>query len=165
MIEVLKQALECGSFPQGSGIIHDLKKLIAELESQNIKQITVKDFIRIADGKEDMVGTPIIWAQWPNGNTHLPQRTEQEPVAYINVEERKLEWAKPMSWNTPTTVNLPKIPLYTHLPQCTWVGLTDEEIEERQEEFEEIEDMPFSQNDWLWFYTRAIEAKLKEKNT
>ena len=51
------------------------------------------------------------------------------------------------------------------IEQRTWVGLTDEEIEERQEEFEEIEDMPFSQNDWLWFYTRAIEAKLKEKNT
>jgi hypothetical protein len=34
MIEVLKQALEHGSFPQGSGIIHDLKKAIAELESQ-----------------------------------------------------------------------------------------------------------------------------------
>ena len=55
------------------------------------------------------------------------------------------------------------IPVYTHPKD--WVGLTDDEIEERQEEFEEIEDMPFSQNDWLWFYTRAIEAKLKEKNT
>jgi len=50
------------------------------------------------------------------------------------------------------------------IEQRTWVGLTADEIEERQEEFEEIEDMPFSQNDWLWFYTRAIEAKLKEKN-
>jgi hypothetical protein len=39
---------------------------------------------------------------------------EQEPVAYINVEERKLEWAKPISWNTPTTVKLERIPLYTH---------------------------------------------------
>ena len=38
---------------------------------------------------------------------------EQEPVAYINVEERKLEWAKPMSWNTPTVVKLERIPLYT----------------------------------------------------
>ena len=38
---------------------------------------------------------------------------EQEPVAYINVEERKLEWAKPISWNTPTTVKLERIPLYT----------------------------------------------------
>ena len=38
---------------------------------------------------------------------------EQEPVAYINVEERKLEWAKPISWNTPTVVKLERIPLYT----------------------------------------------------
>ena len=42
-----------------------------------------------------------------------PQRTKQEPVAYINVEERKLEWAKPMNWNTPTVVKLERIPLYT----------------------------------------------------
>ena len=44
----------------------------------------------------------------------LQLKQEQEPVAYINVEERKLEWAKPMSWNTPTTVKLERIPLYTH---------------------------------------------------
>jgi len=40
--------------------------------------------------------------------------TKDEPVAYINVEQRKLEWAKPIVWETPTVVNLPKIPLYTH---------------------------------------------------
>jgi len=51
---------------------------------------------------------------------------EQEPVAYINVEQRKLEWAKYMSWDTPTVVNLPKIPLYTTPPQRK--PLTDEEI-------------------------------------
>ena len=39
-----------------------------------------------------------------------------------------------------------------------WVGLTNEEREE-------IENRPFSQNDWLWSYACAIEAKLKEKNT
>jgi len=47
-----------------------------------------------------------------------------EPVAYINVEERKLEWAKPMTWHTPTIAQMDKIPLYTH-PAKT---LTDEEI-------------------------------------
>ena len=47
--------------------------------------------------------------------------------------------------------------LYTTPQQRPWVGLTEEEREE-------IENRPFSQNDWLWFYTRAIEAKLKEKN-
>ena len=55
---------------------------------------------------------------------------EQKPVAYINVEERKLEWAyKYMSWDTPTVINLPKIPLYTEPPQRTWIGLTLDEIE------------------------------------
>jgi hypothetical protein len=29
---------------------------------------------------------------------------EPEPVAYINVEERELEWATPIKWETPTTV-------------------------------------------------------------
>jgi hypothetical protein len=47
-----------------------------------------------------------------------------EPVAYINVEERKLEWAKPTAWHTPTIAQMEKIPLYTH-PAKT---LTDEEI-------------------------------------
>ena len=37
-----------------------------------------------------------------------------EPVAYINVEERKLEWAKPMTWHTPIIAQMDKIPLYTH---------------------------------------------------
>jgi hypothetical protein len=39
---------------------------------------------------------------------------KDEPVAYINVEERKLEWAKPMTWHTPTIAQMDKIPLYTH---------------------------------------------------
>jgi len=47
-----------------------------------------------------------------------------EPVAYINVEERKLEWAKPTTWHTPTIAQMDKIPLYTY-PAKT---LTDEEI-------------------------------------
>jgi hypothetical protein len=42
-----------------------------------------------------------------------------EPVAFINVEKRSLEWVKPISWHTPTTVNLPNIPLYTTPPQRT----------------------------------------------
>ena len=53
---------------------------------------------------------------------------EQEPVAYINVEQHKLEWAKYMSWYTPTVVNLPKIPLYTTPPNREWVGLTNDEV-------------------------------------
>jgi hypothetical protein len=47
-----------------------------------------------------------------------------KPVAYINVEERKLEWAEPITWHTPTIAQMDKIPLYTY-PAKT---LTDEEI-------------------------------------
>ena len=47
-----------------------------------------------------------------------------EPVAYINVEERRLQWAGPVKWNTPTIAKLDKIPLYTHPVK----ELTDEEI-------------------------------------
>ena len=44
----------------------------------------------------------------------LGQEIEQEPVAYINVEKRRLEFAEPMVWHTPTIVKLERIPLYTH---------------------------------------------------
>jgi hypothetical protein len=78
--------------------------------------------------------------------------TEQEPVAFINVEKRKLEWAKLTLWHTPTTVNLPKIPLYTAPPKREWVGLTDED------------EIPWDGVDAKSF-ARAVEAKLREKNT
>jgi hypothetical protein len=45
------------------------------------------------------------WPLWSG----LPQ---PEPVAYINVEERKLEWATPIKWETPTVAKMGKVPLY-----------------------------------------------------
>jgi len=110
--------------------------------------------------------------------------TKEEPVAYINVEQRKLEWAKPIVWETPTVANLPKIPLYTTLQQgcaecgndggyafyclaCAekffgkgkeWVRLTNEQIEEIWG------NTPMMLNSHKVF-AKAIEAKLKEKNT
>jgi hypothetical protein len=54
MIEVLKQSLEHGSFPQGSGIIHDLKKAIAELESQE------PDVVRLSNGTFDVIGSRLV---------------------------------------------------------------------------------------------------------
>jgi hypothetical protein len=80
--------------------------------------------------------------------------TKDEPVAYINVEERKLEWAnKFITWETPTVVNLPKIPLYT-TPQRTWIGLTGEEKYK-------LFHSPLP----LMALIEEIEYKLKQKNT
>ena len=79
-----------------------------------------------------------------------------QPVAFINVEKQKLEWAKLTSWHTPTIVNLPKIPLYTAPPK-QWVGLTDRDIDEcyfaaRRPDFD------------IWAFAEEIEERLKEKN-
>jgi len=109
------------------------------------------------------------------------EEEQDEPVAYINVEQRKLEWAKYTSWETATVVNLPKIPLYTTPQQgcdecganggyalyclsCAekfignkeWVGLTEDEIYK----------IAFQLEGEHWKkISNAIEAKLKEKNT
>ena len=86
----------------------------------------------------------------------LVKQEKGEPVAYINIEKRRLEWAYDyMSWDTPTVVNLPRIPLYTTPQQRTWVGLTDEEIYALESATDTLE---FPQT------VRAIEAKLKTLN-
>jgi hypothetical protein len=78
-----------------------------------------------------------------------------KPVAYINVEERKLEWAEPITWHTPTIAQMEKIPLYTY-PAKT---LTDEEIDDiasmcSVNEKDQINDREFA---------RAILKKASEK--
>jgi hypothetical protein len=83
---------------------------------------------------------------------------KDEPVAYINVEQRKLEWAKYVSWDTPTVVNLPKIPLYITPPQRTWVGLIEEDLKPLCDEWRIV------YGAWAEDFARAIEAKLRSKN-
>ena len=89
------------------------------------------------------------------GKQAIAELESQEPFAYVNVEMRRLEFATDyVKWDTPTTIKLDKIPLYTHLPQRTWVGLTDDEHC----------DIWYKESlDWME-YGKAIEAKLKQKN-
>jgi hypothetical protein len=84
--------------------------------------------------------------------------TEQEPVAFINVEKQKLEWAKLTSWHTPTIVNLPKIPLYTAPPKKEWVGLTDDDVSYFRYQATFCDEFDAA------FMAELIEKDLKEKN-
>ena len=52
--------------------------------------------------------------------------------------------------------NIPPLPLYTAPPQRKWQGLTDEEIHSTDR---------YEEDRKLYCFARAIEAKLKEKNT
>ena len=94
--------------------------------------------------------------------TTPPQRTEQEPAAWCTRKEID-DMAKGFSQDVPArAMRIPQsypegsiVKLYTHPPQRTWVGLTDEE-------FESIAKRKPS---WALFdFYRLIEAKLKEKN-
>jgi len=78
----------------------------------------------------------------------------REPIAYINVEKRTLEFAKNIFWHTPTVANLDRIPLFT---QRTGVGLTNEEAREIQT------NMVYGNHSFIKVI-QAIEAKLKQKN-
>ncbi len=63
---------------------------------------------------------------------------------------------EPMAWTNKMSIDVPNQPLYT-APQRTWVGLTDEEVNKLVDD-----------EDWYNFpheFAKAIEAKLKEKNT
>ena len=92
------------------------------------------------------------------------QPAQQEPVAWrVRCTEPQREWV--LMYKRPTTElqfsNMEIQPLYTSPPtlslaQRTWVGLTDEEIDKTHET--KVWDARRS-------YARAIEAKLKEKNT
>ena len=89
-----------------------------------------------------------------SSNNYPPQRTEQEPFCFFYVENGE-EYFAPKGAYVPDNAQ----PLYTTPPQRTWVGLTDEEIK-----------TICSENGWdsSWQslrFARAIEAKLKEKNS
>ena len=86
-----------------------------------------------------------------------PKEPEQEPVAWMRDDEMKAMVSdEKRAWilcGRSELIEDYNKPLYTTPPQRTWVGLTDEEIDEC--------DWGQSERD----HARAIEAKLKEKNT
>jgi hypothetical protein len=84
---------------------------------------------------------------------------EPEPVAYgVLDDDGQIDWTAeyPFS-NEPGWPD--SVPLYTAPPQREWQGLTDEEIKAVYGK-----DLEYQDGDYARF-ARAIEAKLKEKNT
>jgi hypothetical protein len=72
----------------------------------------------------------------------------QEPFGYFRYDIRLDAWVQSRDSNQGAA-------FYTHPPQRTWVGLTDEEIEDIVEDCDGIG----------WDVAQAIREKLKEKNT
>jgi hypothetical protein len=87
-----------------------------------------------------------------DGPCHYPyhKEPEQEPVAWMSLNKERLEFSR-----KDTVYGSHTIPLYTTPPQRTWVGLTGEEMDEIWADQKRTGES----------ITRAIETKLKEKNT
>ena len=103
-----------------------------------------------------MHGDPLTYQDQRNDDTikELQARLAQpepEPVAWIS-HNAGLYHGKPDE-------SLNPLPLYTAPPNKKWVGLTDEEYEAMAEDH--VTDCYFDTLE----YAKAIEAKLKEKNT
>ena len=122
MIEVLKQALEAlenvtEDYVKNRQYKHNkamdaLRQAIAKAEKQDEDcqqcggkgcvacdareqepvQVTIKDFVKAVKGKEEIVGRPVYWAQWPNGDTH-PQPKREPPT-----HEDFLNWYDNAIW-------------------------------------------------------------------
>jgi len=78
-------------------------------------------------------------------NQAIAELESQEPFTYYrHYDGSTQEWPDELT-----------IPLYTHPPQRTWVGLTDDEQQQAYEQW---------QNDGWGVFYNSIEAKLKQKN-
>ena len=130
-----------------------IDKAIAELESQ---EPMAWQWLGSAHFRKKIPKNADITA-W-NPLYHYPPKLEQKIVAWGVFEENLHD----MFFTQEEAQEMAKLkgshaevrPLYTHPPQRTWVGLTDEERSQ-------LVTLHHGWNE----YAQAIEAKLKEKNT
>ena len=135
-------------------------------------QVRPHEFLKAVEGKENFAGIPILWAEWPTPEptidgwplwSGLPQ-PEPEPVAW-GVDEGEgrcislhdLYFVKKDADHMAELkgTHAKVVALYTTPPKKEWVGLTDEEARELC-----VANVPY-----VIDMVRALEAKLKEKNT
>ena len=93
---------------------------------------------------------------------HVSQQAhpEQEPVGWLDSNDKLAEFMHKdlkaeHDKRDSSTPRYFQIPVYTTPPQRTWVGLTDEEISA----------IDWKSDETLHDFARAIEAKLKDKNS
>ena len=94
----------------------------------------------------------------------LAQQEQGEPVAWMRQDGQRVTTASDRH-NYPDYETRYSIPLYTTPQQRTWVGLTDEQIETCYETTGHYQTLRPQDRFTVFALARAIEAKLKEKNT
>jgi hypothetical protein len=155
MIEVLKQLVEASeelSFAvRSKGVIKTVKALSKTKEAIQVGKQAIAQLA--LDAKAENA-------------RELGLDYEQEPVAWVaeDVCEGQYIDGRPRKiwWECNKGVGMA---FYTHPPQRTWVGLTDEEIEQGYETSGCYQRLRLQDKFAVYALAKAIEAKLKEKNT
>jgi hypothetical protein len=153
MIETLKQIQQClkdKMYAHAEMYLHDA---IAELESQEPVALVIDGVLVKSELPEKYTG---------HLYTHPPQRTEQEPMAWYCCFQGQEE-GEFFLFGSPNSERYPsqyKTPLYEHLTQRTWVGLTDDDIDFIYTGIRAVHHDVDS-----YVLCRAVEAKLKDKNS
>ena len=94
-------------------------------------------------------------------SNNYPPKQQAEPVAWTTMPEAE-DWCFVSGNKDPTGKLEGKwFPLYTTPPQRQWVGLTDEEIRAVNAQVSRIPPIDYT----TFTYARAVETKLKERNT
>jgi hypothetical protein len=128
-------------------MIEVLKQMVEALEHElSIDWTNNEEFNASAEKMQDAIQA---------GKQAIKKLESQEPVAWMRQDGQRVTTASDRH-NYPDYETRYLIPLYTHPPQRTWVGLTDEEMQDC------LNRLPTQTID---VYARRIEAKLKEKNT
>ena len=67
-------------------------------------QVSIKEFVKAVEGKEDLIGRPVYWAQWPNENAK-PQTKEwvgltltQVKLLWEGVEKEAIKSGESLNW-------------------------------------------------------------------
>jgi DNA-binding transcriptional MerR regulator len=136
-------AYECGEYlvvqrvdDKGWNALKEHKQLLLGASLENCKSICERDAVE-----------------------SLAKREQDEPVAWIAREEDTGELMFDVPEHEAKNGWSASFPVYTTPQQRTWVGLTNEE---RLKLYRKFEDCLESDG---WEYEKAIEHKLKEKNT
>ena len=149
-LEALKTIDEAMPFPVAKLAQSAIKQALAQSEQEPVGK-----FAKFTDGvwREVTDGSPGVLLYTAPPQRELVGLTEDEPVAYYH-PHKGFYWAKPTRISAPTAVDVKPLPLYTTLPQRTWVGLTGVEVNH-----------VFASNvGYPERMIKAVENLLKEKN-
>jgi hypothetical protein len=123
---------------------------------QTLNSIILKNQCARSHPHEDMNELCELKTEIARLNNKLAQ-AKQEPVAWVGINEK---WGMAKMVASEYKKDGYK-PVYLHPPQREWQGLTDEEV---QSEVARVL-ATLTQDIWPIALSRAIEAKLREKNT